>query len=889
MAKQIGLIDMDILASRHHPLTVFAITVIIVVSVNIHAHGLVDDINLSQSAEIDAVPDLGHDGNAYPHYIETENGAQLFVPNDGFVDGANMVKIFGENKSTTLWSDDRRAECYEISIRIIAQMPVAKSIEKGEDIQKILQYVGLGTGWASKAASAVNSLNTNYIEGDTIASQLQNNLSKFLRKINPKSIRGVKFPYTNLRHFANGLDTIAKAYTIADFAVGAAIQEALAGDLALWRLALLETILKEGYSSSDIISNTTLEDGINEPVIVKQIKPEDETIDPVIFRAIKNAKKNLERSEDYWGALMVELTDRKSELIKHGLVIGVRSVQKAPVKLMTKYYYRHMAVKSTKAAATKASTVAGLWAFSLIATYATIDSILAQHKKAQVSVTSSTLAYLLDKKLGARVKSKEKNVYDFAFKCLKLQSEFTYYDQMVQISSGFLPAYKDIVTKVIYNEQPYKDAKTYFVDLRNKTKKILINLAEKIFDLPETLNQRLETILVIDCSGSMNRNDPKDFRLHASRLFIDKAPSSAKVALVKFTDRAQGVVPLTSLNNSSSRNMLKHKLSGFSAGGGTSLSAGLNKAFDILNNQCENESKKAIVLLTDGKGDYKNEARSFKKKEYVIYTVGLGSDVDTALLHKISYETGGEYYTADNFNKLLQLFDIINSEIYHENVLISYTEKILPLEEKTCEFSIDDSMATYTATLMWSGSNLDILFLKDPNGRQYSRYDLINSRDFDLLTSDVYEILKVFKSIPGTWAITCKAIQVPPKGENFTLQVTGKAELGIIIKGLKEKYNTGENLLLDVFVKETGKKVMINKYKITLTYPNGKQATIIKDVPTDITVFTIYPLTENVFRIIVPILMQAGEYTIKINVWGSTENRIPYVREIQKSLMFTGS
>jgi hypothetical protein len=130
-------------------------------------------------------------------------------------------------------------------------------------------------------------------------------------------------------------------------------------------------------------------------------------------------------------------------------------------------YYHKVGGLGLEAAQTKAASVAGLWSFSLMATYETIDAVLDQHKKAQVAVTSATMAHIMygctqmiNDSFSPVVPSEELHVV-FA---MCRQALYSYFDQMAKISSGLLPAYYDVMSV----GHPYKDTKDHFSAIRDE-------------------------------------------------------------------------------------------------------------------------------------------------------------------------------------------------------------------------------------------------------------------------------------------------------------------------------------------------------------------------------------------------------------------------------------
>lgn len=179
-----------------------------------------------------------------------------------------------------------------------------------------------------------------------------------------------------------------------------------------------------------------------------------------------------------------------------------------------------------------------------------------------------------------------------------------------------------------------------------------------------TTTSAADVVFAIDSSGSMSWNDPTNLRLTAANNFIDKMnASSDQAGAVDWDYSVQGTQPLT--NNFA---QVKTFISGIDASGGTNLDAGLNEAVGLLDTGGKAGSSHVIIFLTDGGGSYtpSGSAGSYAdiaaSKGYVIYSIGLGSSVDTTPLTDMATATGGQYYLAADASAL----DPIFSDIFHQ-------------------------------------------------------------------------------------------------------------------------------------------------------------------------------------------------------------------------------
>ncbi len=175
----------------------------------------------------------------------------------------------------------------------------------------------------------------------------------------------------------------------------------------------------------------------------------------------------------------------------------------------------------------------------------------------------------------------------------------------------------------------------------------------------------LDTLLLIDCSGSMGpqgaNNDPKNIRLAVSKKLVEKAGEKDRFAVVSFGQKTNLLADFTFDKEVAYKAIDKV--------GNTDRYTYINKAlkfgFDTFENSSRNDSIRYMILLTDGKSsdsvtvNYKKEA---EEKNIVIFTVGLGTNLDEKLLKSIASSTGGNYYHATVADDLYKIYDLIEDE-----------------------------------------------------------------------------------------------------------------------------------------------------------------------------------------------------------------------------------
>jgi len=214
---------------------------------------------------------------------------------------------------------------------------------------------------------------------------------------------------------------------------------------------------------------------------------------------------------------------------------------------------------------------------------------------------------------------------------------------------------------------------------------------------------KIDVILIIDRSGSMNEKEPGDpypkiyYAKEAAMTFVDLMNATRdRVGLVSFSDTATLDCGLTS-----NFTLVKNKISRLTTGGYTNMGEAVEKANNEFAVHNRTDAILAIVFLTDGLANRPcphhpkhvyttcpyarsyvlNETRKAKDNGILIYTIGLGADTrsfDENLLREI--QTNGYYY-APSGTKLKEIYGTIAKDLL------------------TLAFSVDYDIITITLTL----------------------------------------------------------------------------------------------------------------------------------------------------------------------------------------------
>ncbi len=197
----------------------------------------------------------------------------------------------------------------------------------------------------------------------------------------------------------------------------------------------------------------------------------------------------------------------------------------------------------------------------------------------------------------------------------------------------------------------------------------------------------LSVVIAIDNSGSMRPrlNETRE----AAKSFVNLLAPADSVQIVGFAQQVKVLGPM-----SSNRAAAGKAIALTSARGNTALYDALFTSVELLKDR---PGRKAVVLLSDGVDDNGvgkqlskhsvQDVLQFAKHVNVpIYAIGIGTEIDEALLSGFSQSTGGRYFLTPNASELKNLYDQIGLELAGQ-YLISYTSN-LPADSTTREVQV---------------------------------------------------------------------------------------------------------------------------------------------------------------------------------------------------------
>jgi Mg-chelatase subunit ChlD len=170
--------------------------------------------------------------------------------------------------------------------------------------------------------------------------------------------------------------------------------------------------------------------------------------------------------------------------------------------------------------------------------------------------------------------------------------------------------------------------------------------------------EAIDLALVIDSSGSMRWNDPRNLRLEGARRLVTGLLEQDRAAVVDFDDWPRVRQSLT--NNKAA---LVAAINQVDSDGGTVLTGGVREGLYELE-RGGRDSGRVLVLMTDGVGPYDWRLTDQAVNSRVtIYTIGLGTEVDASLLWYIAWRTGGRFHHVRDANDLPAAFERVKDEL----------------------------------------------------------------------------------------------------------------------------------------------------------------------------------------------------------------------------------
>jgi VWFA-related protein len=238
-----------------------------------------------------------------------------------------------------------------------------------------------------------------------------------------------------------------------------------------------------------------------------------------------------------------------------------------------------------------------------------------------------------------------------------------------------------VTAEVAYVDRAEFPKVTVYLSVLDGSEKPVSGLVESDFSIAEDGDARditgfigsggqpVTAVMLIDRSGSMTDGAKMEGAIAAAQAFLDKLEDGRdSLGVIAFDDSFIVVGDLRTMEPDV-REELHSQISILVPEGGTAYYDAIYRATGMLKDV---PGRKVVLALTDGIDNRSARTNLSKMIEYVrdsnvvIYTIGLGADVEGSTLERIARETGGRYYEQPSGSQLAQLYADIAYDLQSE-------------------------------------------------------------------------------------------------------------------------------------------------------------------------------------------------------------------------------
>jgi len=349
-------------------------------------------------------------------------------------------------------------------------------------------------------------------------------------------------------------------------------------------------------------------------------------------------------------------------------------------------------------------------------------------------------------------------------------------DRLEELGDGVVPLISQDITFALPN-QKLNNTKFYsnrfHVDIPKDIPimhQALLHSVSPFMKNCEKLDRKKAIAFILDSSGSMKRNDPNNKRLSTVNRLFDFLDDNDNVYLIDFDDDAKWINDdnYTDWDIES----LRRTLLEVDSEGGTNIGNALSSLQNALITTLKGSYFGGAVLLTDGKGDYNDEAIWFQEHNIPVFTVSFTGEADVNLLSMISGLTGGQFIMANSEDEAVNALEYFFNSVNCYSTFASTNTLIKQSETQSLDFSVDPGTKFLFGSLNWTNSDISVK-LFNPNGTLIKGENLRKGAD--------YLTFKVNKPKRGRWILEVVGEKVPDPGNQLNIKISGDTYYNISI------------------------------------------------------------------------------------------------------------
>jgi Mg-chelatase subunit ChlD len=302
-----------------------------------------------------------------------------------------------------------------------------------------------------------------------------------------------------------------------------------------------------------------------------------------------------------------------------------------------------------------------------------------------------------------------------------------------------------------------------------------------------------DIVILIDCSGSMKKTDPRSYRKPAARLFISLLGEYDRVGIIGFGESAKVLATLTE-NTKKNREGLFGVINKITSKEfSTNITDAVKKGYDEL--KSSSRKNRILILMSDGKlalgSKEKDEAAlvelsrlltELAKSDIKLYSIAFTEMSDIKLLEDMAKATGGFFKLARVDKDLHVIFASIFEKIKSPDTI--------PLEDDT--FNIDKDINE--AILLISKQPGTSTTLIDPAKRKHTPAKY--GKNIQWYESKVFDMITIKEPAVGKWKV-----KLSTKEGNKVFVITN---LGLKTSFDKGFVNKGDMIKIDAWLEREG-------------------------------------------------------------------------------------
>ncbi|OPA74579.1 hypothetical protein BVG16_22700 [Paenibacillus selenitireducens] len=332
-------------------------------------------------------------------------------------------------------------------------------------------------------------------------------------------------------------------------------------------------------------------------------------------------------------------------------------------------------------------------------------------------------------------------------------------------------------------------------------------------------SSKIDAVLVVDVSNSMNSSDKNKIGNEAMKMFIDMlSVQGDKVGIIAYTDRIEREKALLEIKSNTDKQDLKQFIDQLNRGTYTDIAVGVREAVKVLEDGADASHEPMIVVLADGnnalnKKSNRTQAQSdqelnqavedAKNKNIPIYTIGLNADgkLNKEALADLSKRTGAKSFETSSADDLPQIL----SEIFASHLKLN----IVPIKSLTGNGSYQDvtvnvpNANVLEANISIMSSKPVDIKLTDPSGHSIP----VPSNEVLISKSKSYTLVKMLKPVQGDWKLQVKGADK----NKIDINLVFNYDLELALDPIPQKtYKKGDTIDIGAYLMSNGQKLQDN-------------------------------------------------------------------------------